>query len=69
MKSVNEIWAAGNSKLAKIVSLVYMDGYISCKLAELNGIDAEKTEFLDRLKKELEERISLVGRLEERLGL
>lgn len=67
VKSINEIWTYGESKLAKIVSLIFIGSYISCKLAELNGIDAEKIEFVDRLKKELKERVNLVDRLEKKL--
>jgi glucose/mannose-6-phosphate isomerase len=67
VKSINEIWTYGESKLAKIVSLIFIGSYISCKLAELNGIDAEKIEFVDKLKKELKERINLVDRLEKKL--
>lgn len=69
VKSIHDIWTPGESKLAKIVSLIFIGSYISCKLAELNGIDAEKIEFVDRLKKELKERINLVDRLEEKLKL
>lgn len=69
VKSINEIWVIGKSRLAKIVSLIYMSGYISCKLAELNNINAEKTEFLDRLKDELKRKIGLVERLEKKLPL
>lgn len=68
VKSINEIWTPGESKLAKIISLIYASGYLTCKLAELNGIDPTKTEFLDRLKKELKEKINLVGRLEKKLN-
>ncbi len=69
VKSISEVWAAGNSRLAKIVSLIYMSGYISCKLAELNNIDAWNTEFLDKLKEKLKERINLVEKLERRLEI
>jgi glucose/mannose-6-phosphate isomerase len=69
VKSINEIWTYGESKLAKIVSLIYISGYISCKLAEINGIDAENVELIERLKKELKEKVNLVDRLEERLKL
>lgn len=67
VKSIDEIWAVGNSRLAKILSLIYMSGYISCKLAELNNVNPWETEFLDRLKEELRKRINLVDRLEKRL--
>lgn len=69
VKSIHDIWTPGESRLAKIVSLIFIGSYISCKLAELNGIDAEKIEFVDRLKKELGEKINLVNRLEEKLKL
>ena len=69
VKSIYEIWTPGESRLAKIVSLIYMSGYISCKLAELNGLDAGNVDIIERLKKELKERINLVERLEEKLKL
>jgi len=69
VKSISEIWTPGESRLAKIVSLIYISGYISCKLAGLNGIDPTNIEIIERLKKELKEKINLVERLEEKLKL
>jgi glucose/mannose-6-phosphate isomerase len=68
VKSIHDIWTTGESKLAKIVSLIFIGSYISCKLAELNGIDAEKIEFIDRLKKELKEKTNLVEKLGNSIG-
>jgi glucose/mannose-6-phosphate isomerase len=65
--SIDEIWTAGESRLAKIFSLIYASGYISCRLAELNGIDSAETQFLDTLKTQLKKRTNLVERLEKRI--
>lgn len=65
--SIDEIWTVGKSRLAKIVSLIYMSGYLSCKLAELNLVNPKKTEFMDRLKKDLKNKLNLVEKLEKQL--
>lgn len=63
--SVEEVWARGKSRLAKILSLVYGGAYLSALLAELQGIDAKRIEFIEILKSELDNRLATVMRLEE----
>ncbi len=68
VKSVNEIWAKGKGRLARMFSLVYIGDYISYKLADLNGVNADEAKSIDMLKKELKEKINLVEKLEKRIG-
>ena len=63
--SVNEIWAEGNSRMAKILSLVFKSGYLAGKLAELKGFDPRETKFIDQLKIRLKDEIGLVEKLEK----
>ncbi len=65
--SVHEIWPVGSSKLAKIVSYVYMASYLTAKIAELVGINRERVVFVDRLKVELKNKLNSVGKLEKNL--
>jgi len=62
--SVEEVWAKGKSKVAKIISLIFGAAYTSVFLAKLQGIDAERTEFIGVLKAELDDRLSTVMKLE-----
>jgi glucose/mannose-6-phosphate isomerase len=66
-RNVFEIYSSGNSKLAKILSLVYIGDYMSYRLAVLNGIDPEKVENINKLKKGLKERLNFVERLEKQI--
>jgi glucose/mannose-6-phosphate isomerase len=66
-RNVFEIYSSGNSKLAKILSLVYIGDYLSYRLAVLNGIDPEKVENINKLKKGLKERLNFVERLEKQI--
>jgi glucose/mannose-6-phosphate isomerase len=67
VKGIGEIWAFGESKLAKILSLVYVGDYLSYRLAELKGVNPDETEYIDILKKELGKKLNVVGMLEKRI--
>ncbi|MFH0832331.1 MAG: bifunctional phosphoglucose/phosphomannose isomerase [Candidatus Aenigmatarchaeota archaeon] len=69
VKSINEVYAVGKSRLAKIVSLIYMSGYITCKIAELNNLDPKETKLLHEMKKQMKAKVNLVERLEKKLKL
>ncbi|OGC21930.1 bifunctional phosphoglucose/phosphomannose isomerase [candidate division WOR-1 bacterium RIFOXYB2_FULL_42_35] len=50
---VNQIWSKGKSRLARILSLIYLGDFVSVYLAILQGIDPTPVEAITRLKKEL----------------
>lgn len=64
---IYEIWATGKSKLAKIMSYSYIASYITARISELDGINREKVEIIQTLKKELKERLNLAEKLEKSL--
>ncbi|MBI1978844.1 MAG: bifunctional phosphoglucose/phosphomannose isomerase [Candidatus Aenigmarchaeota archaeon] len=64
--SFHDIWAYGNSKLAKILSLVYQGDYLSFKLAELRNVDWKTTKTIDKVKESLKE-LGTVEKLEKEL--
>jgi glucose/mannose-6-phosphate isomerase len=67
VKKIEEIWAEGKSKLAKIMSLVYLGDVISYELAILNNVDPIKVKNIVILKKKLEYKVKLVKKLEKEL--
>jgi glucose/mannose-6-phosphate isomerase len=68
VKGMKDIYAVGKSKLAKMMSLLFIGDYLSYELAVLNKVDAEKTENIAILKKNLKEKLNLVEKLEKRLN-
>jgi len=50
---VNEVWAEGNSALARILSLIYFGDFLTVYLAILRGIDPTPVGVIERLKREL----------------
>ena len=69
VKGMKDIFASGKSKLAKMMSLLYIGDYLSHELAVLNKVDPEQTENIAILKKRLKEKLNLVEKLEKRLNL
>lgn len=65
--SFHDMWTYGNSKLAKVLSLVYQGDYLSFKLAELRNVDWKQTKTIDRVKESLKE-LGTVEKLERELG-
>ena len=69
VKKIIEFWSEGKSKLAKMMSLIFIGDYLSYELAILNKVDPFETKSLVFLKKRLKERLNLVNKLEKRLIL
>jgi glucose/mannose-6-phosphate isomerase len=65
VKGMEEIWAEGKSKLAKMMSLVFLGDVLSYELAVLNDVDPVEVENIGILKKKLKERLNLVEKLEK----
>ena len=69
VKSVNEIFAKGQSLLARIMTLITIGDYLSYKLAEANNVDSVEVKNNDILKSELKKKFNLVKKLEKELAL
>ncbi len=67
VNSINELWAAGDSKLARTMSFVFMASYLTGKIANITGINREKVPFVDRLKEALTLRLKTVEKLEKKV--
>lgn len=64
VNSINEIWAVGESRLAKSVSFAFMASYLTGRIAEIVGVDRSKVPFVDRLKESLKEKANMQEELE-----
>jgi glucose/mannose-6-phosphate isomerase len=67
VKGMEDIWAEGKSKLAKMMSLVFLGDVLSYELAVLNDVDPVKVENITILKRKLKERLNYVNKLENKL--
>lgn len=67
VNSISEIWAVGNSKLARTISFVFMASYLTGKIANITGINRENVPFVDRLKDALKFRLNTVEKLEKKI--
>lgn len=67
VKGMEEIWTEGKSKLARMMSLVFLGDVLSYELAVLNKVDPVEVESIVILKKKLKERLDLVKKLEKEL--
>jgi glucose/mannose-6-phosphate isomerase len=67
VKGIEEIWVEGESKLAKIMSLVFLGDVLSYELAVMNKVNPVEVENIGILKKKLKERVNLVEKLEKEL--
>jgi len=67
VKGMEDIWAEGKSKLAKMMSLVFIGDVLSYELAVLNKVDSVDVEYLVIVKKKLKEKVNLVEKLEKEL--
>jgi glucose/mannose-6-phosphate isomerase len=65
VKEMKEIWAEGKSKLAKMMSLVFLGDVLSYELAVLNNVDPVEVESIVVLKEKLKEKLNLVKKLEK----
>lgn len=52
---VLEVWAEGESRLARILSLMYYGDFVSTYLAILNGVDPTPVQKIETLKKRLKD--------------
>lgn len=68
VKGIKDIFALGKSKLAKMMSLLFIGDYLSYELSVLNKVDPEQTENIAILKKVLKEKLNLVEKLEKKLN-
>lgn len=67
VKGMKEIWTEGKSKLAKMMSLIFLGDVLSYELAVLNDVNPVEVENIGILKKKLKERLDLVEKLEKDL--
>jgi glucose/mannose-6-phosphate isomerase len=67
VKKIIELWSRGKSKLAKMMSLLFLGDVLSYELAVLNKVDPETTESIVILKNELKKKLNLVEKLEKKL--
>lgn len=66
--SINEIWAVGESKLARTMSFAFMGAYITWKIADMTGINRSDVPFVDRLKGAMKDKVDTVGKLESKMS-
>jgi len=50
---LHEVWSQGESRLARLLSVVYLGDFVSLYLAYLNGVDPTPVEVIDYLKRKL----------------
>ena len=67
VKGMEDVWTEGKSKLAKMMSLVFLGDVLSYELAVLNKVDSVEVESIVILKKKLKDRLDLVKKLEKDL--
>jgi len=65
--NVIEIRARGRSKLARVLSLLYVGDFASVYLAILYGVDPTPVDVITRMKAELKKRTDVIERLRNRL--
>ncbi len=56
LDSIYEVWCEGDSKLARILSILYKGDFVSIYLALLNGVDPTPVKRITLLKKRLAEK-------------
>jgi len=67
VNSINELWAQGDSKLARTMSFVFMGSYLTTRIAHIAGIKREDVPFVDRLKEALNLKLKTVENLEKKV--
>jgi len=55
LKSMTEVWGEGQSRLERLISLIYFGDYLSAYLAILNKVDPTPVTAIEKLKKKLAE--------------
>lgn len=66
-RRVLEIHARGETRLARMLSTIYIGDFMSVYLAILYGVDPTPVDIITRMKKGLKDRVDRVGELRERL--
>lgn len=69
VKGIHEIWAQGNNRLSKMMSLLFIGDILSYELAVSKGVDPVQVENINIVKRKMGERVNLVDKLEEKLGI
>ena len=64
---VIEVYARGRSKLARVLSVLYVGDFASVYLAILYGVDPTPVDVITRMKAELKKRTDIIKRLRNRL--
>ncbi len=67
VNSINELWAIGDSKLARTMSFVFMAAFLTGRIANIVGINRETVPFVDRLKEALSLKLNTVKNLEKQV--
>jgi glucose/mannose-6-phosphate isomerase len=67
VKGIYEIWAQGESNLAKTMSLIFIGDVLSYELAMLNKVDPEGVESIRKLKEQLKKKVNLTKELEKEI--
>jgi glucose/mannose-6-phosphate isomerase len=50
---LHEVWSEGNTRLARLMSLIYLGDFVSLYLSYLNEVDPTPVKVIDYLKREL----------------
>jgi len=66
-EKIYEIYAAGRTKLAKMLSTIYLGDYISFYLATLKGVDPTPVKNISTLKSQLQKKVKMKGDIEKKL--
>jgi len=67
IEKIFEIFAEGDSKLARMLSVLYVGDFASIYLALLRGIDPTPVEVIEEIKKELQKEVLTVDGLQQRI--
>jgi len=62
-RKTHEVYAEGDGRLAKILSLLFLGDFLSIYLAILRGVDPSPVRSIEKVKKGLREKFDLAGRL------
>ena len=67
IEKIVEIFAEGDSKLARMLSVLYVGDFTSIYLALLRGIDPTPIEVIKEMKKKLQKKVLTVDSLQQRI--
>ncbi|RLI44131.1 bifunctional phosphoglucose/phosphomannose isomerase [Candidatus Bathyarchaeota archaeon] len=68
-KKVLELYARGESKLARMFSVLHVGDFVSVYLAVLRNIDPTPVETIDKIKEEMRKKFNLIEKLEKEVQL